>query len=183
MSTSANSNETTATHADDAPPTVNDTPVEDARSSQEPDAAAPTRSWRPGGHIGKAFVAVVFAMAVFGIYTLVSSEDETPAEEPVPTVQVIYEVSGTGVAEISYQGDEDEQNAVVIEDVSLPWQVTVDVPVNEEPIVQIILGAQGGEANCTLTVGDRIVQQAVATGEYGRATCQTTLDPHNSPTE
>jgi hypothetical protein len=167
MSTSANSNETTATHADDAPPTVNDTPVEDARSSQEPDAAAPTRSWRPGGHIGKAFVAVVFAMAVFGIYTLVSSEDETPAEEPVPTVQVIYEVSGTGVAEISYQGDEDEQNAVVI----------------EEPIVQIILGAQGGEANCTLTVGDRIVQQAVATGEYGRATCQTTLDPHNSPTE
>ncbi|MEV6422434.1 MmpS family transport accessory protein [Streptomyces sp. NPDC051662] len=107
-------------------------------------------------------------------YGILNTEDE-PKPRAVPTAEVTYEVQGQGTVEISYLARGESGNATTESGVQLPWKKTVQVPLGEDPAVNIILDAQGGEAGCTLAIRGQHVQRATAYGKYGRATCTGAL--------
>ncbi|WP_406864534.1 hypothetical protein ABZO31_30420 [Streptomyces sp. HUAS MG47] len=126
-----------------------------------------------------AAIAGVLLLVTGGLvgYGLLDSGDE-PEKPAVPTAAVTYEVLGSGTADISYLGEGEAAEAGradVAQGASLPWRKTVRVPLGKQPIVNIILGAKGGQATCKLAVGGKHVQLSTATGAYGRATCSSEL--------
>jgi hypothetical protein len=100
-------------------------------------------------------------------------DDTTPAR--TPTASVTYEVTGSGSADITYQGGSETGKAVSVDAAELPWRTTVDVPLGQDPVISITLDERGGQARCALAVRDRHVQSATAAGEFGRATCAGAL--------
>ncbi|MFV0132673.1 hypothetical protein ACLGIH_05395 [Streptomyces sp. HMX87] len=143
--------------------------AEEAAGAQ---AAAPAGRARRRGVL--VLAALLLVGAGIGTYVVLGSGDGEPAgKEAGPTASVTYEVTGTGVASLSYRGAADK--AVVVRDVDLPWRKTVDVPLGEKPVVQVTLGEQGGDAHCTLAVRGRQVQSATASGAFGRGTCSGEL--------
>ncbi|MEV8320711.1 hypothetical protein AB0Q95_41835 [Streptomyces sp. NPDC059900] len=97
--------------------------------------------------------------------------DDQPEERPVPTASVTYDITGTGLASVSYLARSAEGSATVEKGVELPWRKTVRVPLGKDPAVSIQLGKKGGQASCSLAVRGEHKQRATAFGSYGRATC------------
>ncbi|MEV8554501.1 MmpS family transport accessory protein [Streptomyces glaucescens] len=146
--------------------------------SEAPDArtgVSPTRGERRADRSGLAVAAVLLlACGAFVAYGVLDSGADPADEQPAtPTVEVTYEVLGEGAADISYRAAGD--TAAVVPDAGLPWRKTVSVPLGAAPIVDVTLGERGGTASCTLTVGGRHVQRAIATGAFGRTTCSGDL--------
>jgi hypothetical protein len=91
----------------------------------------------------------------------------TARTQRVPTVPVRYQVSGHGTAQITYA---DSTGHLRTESAQLPWQRNTTA---QTAAVSIVLGKDGGTATCTITLHGTPVQQATATGSYGRANCRT----------
>ncbi|MEV8405118.1 hypothetical protein AB0R12_04715 [Streptomyces niveus] len=120
-------------------------------------------------------LAACTGFVLYGVLT--GGEDDANPDRRTPTASVTYEITGTGTADISYQARSGSGSATVVKRATLPWRKTVDVPLGREPIVDIVLDDQGGEARCTLAIDGRHVQSATASGEFGRAACSGTLPP------
>ncbi|MBT2466778.1 hypothetical protein J7E97_02555 [Streptomyces sp. ISL-66] len=117
-------------------------------------------------------IAGIALLACFGLvgYGILNA-DEQPKPRAAPTAEVTYEVTGTGIAEISYLARSEAGTATVERGVTLPWTKSVQVPLDKAPTVAIILDSKGGQASCTLAIRNKHVQRATAMGEFGRATC------------
>ncbi|WP_405800906.1 hypothetical protein [Streptomyces sp. NBC_01506] len=159
-----------------------DSPAPDASSPPAP-TPGPERAGgrvdRRGTAVGAVITAACAALVLYGVF-------DTPQKRPAPkrpTAAVTYEVTGEGVADLTYQARSASGKAVVVRGVSLPWKKTVRVPLGKPPIVTITLDAKGGRATCALAVRGRHVQTATAYGTYGRATCQGELPAPESTTD
>ncbi|MFE1342030.1 hypothetical protein ACFW6K_30670 [Streptomyces sp. NPDC058733] len=132
----------------------------------------PRRGVRP---LRAASWTAAVALAACGgllLYGVLSPQDADPGKRPaVASVEVTYEVTGTGTADITYQAQGEGGKAAVVTAAALPWRTTVRVPLGRTPVVGVVLGAEGGRARCAVAVGGRHVQSATATGGFGRATC------------
>ncbi|WP_231905582.1 MmpS family transport accessory protein [Streptomyces davaonensis] len=118
-------------------------------------------------------LAACTGLVLYGV--LDSGGDDSPPERRVPTASVTYEVTGSGTADITYQARSESGKGVTVKGAALPWRKTVAVPLGRDAVVNIVLGEQGGQARCTLTVRGQYVQGASASGEFGRATCTGSL--------
>ncbi|MEV0171100.1 hypothetical protein AB0I00_08220 [Streptomyces sp. NPDC050803] len=135
-----------------------------------------SRSPRPdraGLLIAGAALAACAGLVLYGV--LDSSQDDDAPERRVPTAAVTYEVTGTGIADITYQARSESGTAVTVKAAALPWRKTVAVPLGREPIVSIVLGENGSQARCTLTIRGQYVQSGTASGAFGRTTCTGSL--------
>lgn len=119
--------------------------------------------------------AVLAACAALVLYGVLGTGGSGPAHHSAPTAPVTYEVTGAGTADLSYQARSASGRATVVHAAHLPWHTTVDVPLGQEPIISIVLGAEGGRARCSLAVHGRHVTSSTATGSFGRATCSGVL--------
>jgi MmpS family membrane protein len=84
-------------------------------------------------------------------------------------VPVDYHVTGHGTAQITYADSTDRLHT---ETASLPWSHSTRT---HTAALSITLGKGGTTATCTVTVHGTPVQQATATGPYGRANCRAPL--------
>ncbi|WP_247196021.1 hypothetical protein [Streptomyces sp. GESEQ-35] len=137
------------------------------------ESAAPSlfqRADRSGLIVAGAVLAACTGLVMYGVVDTGNSGDNSP-EHRTPTAAVTYEVTGQGAADITYQARDEAGKATVVKAATLPWRRTVDVPLGQDPIVSIVLTANGGQARCTLAIHGRHVQSATATGTFGRATC------------
>ncbi|MEU3255207.1 hypothetical protein [Streptomyces sp. NPDC006997] len=139
------------------------------------EAATPRRPRpdRAGLLIAGVVLAACAGLLLHGL--LGTGKNDSTPERHVPTASVTYEVTGTGTADITYQARSESGKAVTVKAATLPWRKTVPVPLGRDPIVSIVLGEDGGQAHCTLTIRDQYVQGATASGDFGRATCTGTL--------
>jgi len=153
------------------------TPLPESEESEESDSeAAKSRNRRPdraGLLIAGAVLAACAGLVLYGVMD--SGEPGSKPEHRVPTAAVTYEVTGTGTADISYQARNASGKAVVVKAAALPWRKTVPVPLGRNPIVNVVLGENGGQARCALAIRGRHVQSATASGTFGRATCTGSL--------
>ncbi|MEU4731230.1 MmpS family transport accessory protein [Streptomyces sp. NPDC023588] len=131
---------------------------------------------RRGWLIGGIALLACFGLVGYGIL----DTDEQPKPRAVPTAEVTYEVTGTGIAEISYLARSEAGTATVEKAVTLPWTKSVQVPLGKAPTVAVVLDGKGGQASCALAIGGKHVQRATAMGEFGRATCTGALPPGDS---
>ncbi|MEV7994991.1 hypothetical protein AB0O67_24700 [Streptomyces sp. NPDC086077] len=117
-------------------------------------------------------IAGITLLACLGLvgYGMLST-DEQPKPRAAPAAEVMYEVTGTGRAEISYLARSTAGTATVEKGVTLPWRKSVLVPLGKAPTVAIALDEKGGQAACTLAIRGKHVQRATAMGAFGRATC------------
>ncbi|GHB20552.1 hypothetical protein GCM10010377_08160 [Streptomyces viridiviolaceus] len=142
------------------------------------DSADP-RSLRSGLFVAGTALAACLGLVLYGV--LNTGENDGKPEHRTPTAAVTYEVTGQGTADIAYQGSSETGQATVVKAATLPWRKTVDVPLGKEPIVNIVLDEQGGQARCTLAVRGQHVQSATATGAFGRTTCVGQLPRQGAP--
>jgi hypothetical protein len=133
---------------------------------------------RRGIVVGGVLLAACAGVVVYGVFNTA----EKPKQHHVPTASVTYEVDGEGTADITYQARSESGDAVVADEVTLPWKKTVNVPLGKAPLVTITLGEKGGRASCQLAVRGTHVQTATAFGKFGRATCQGEL-PSPEPSD
>ncbi|MCF6526091.1 hypothetical protein HOY81_23895 [Streptomyces sp. JJ36] len=106
---------------------------------------------------------------------------ETSAPEP-ETVAVTYEVTGEGTATLTYNSGAAGAPAGREQSVRLPWTKNLEVDPESGPArVSIVLGEDGGRAQCALAVRGEHRQRATAFGEFGRATCSAELSRKPRP--
>ncbi|WP_231626926.1 hypothetical protein [Streptomyces apocyni] len=157
------------------------TELSERAEKQSPDSAKDAEESANGSAIAKRpsdgsraalAIAAALLLACAGLvgYGMLNTEDK-PKAKPVPTAEVVYEVTGDGPADISYLSRSESGEATVVKAAELPWRKTVEVPLGQEPIVSIVLGEKGGKAQCTLAIRGNHVQLATASGTFGRANC------------
>ncbi|MFF3464816.1 hypothetical protein ACWCQN_05660 [Streptomyces sp. NPDC001984] len=145
-----------------------------ADTSPAEDGGTRARSRRRPALIAAA--ACVLALgAGLTLYGLSGDDDVPRSEHSTPTAPVTYEVTGEGTADLRFQGESEAGAAETVKGAALPWRRTVQVPLGQNPVISITLGARGGQARCALAIRGRHVNSATAGGEYGRATCSGTL--------
>lgn len=146
--------------------------TESAETTDPTDIAEPENAEQPGPDRRGPAIAVAVLLACGGLigYGVLNS-DEQPKPRSFPTVEVAYEVTGTGTAEISYLARSESGEATVEKGVTLPWKKSVQVPLGKAPNIGIVLDEKGGQASCTLAIRGKHVQLATASGRFGRATC------------
>ncbi|MFE7550125.1 hypothetical protein [Streptomyces gardneri] len=117
--------------------------------------------------------AGIVLLACLGLvgYGMLNTDEQPKSTAATPVVDVMYEVTGTGTAEISYLARSEDGTATVEKGVTLPWRKSVQAPLGKAPTVAVTLDGRGGQATCTLAIRGKHVQRATATGEFGRATC------------
>lgn len=54
----------------------------------------------------------------------------------------------------------------------VPWHGDTDLTAGAPAVVSIVLGKQGGNATCSVSLHGKVVQHATAYGSYGRANCR-----------
>jgi hypothetical protein len=145
-----------------------------AASTENPEiddtAAAPAtrRRLRPlvfGGAL--LCVAIATAGALFATH---NTNDENGAEagRHSPTVPVAYRVTGHGTARINYAGPDGKLHTV---NAHLPWHSNANMNTGTHAAVSIVLGKEGGNATCSVSMHGKVIQHATAYGSYGRANC------------
>jgi hypothetical protein len=123
---------------------------------------------------GGALLCVVLATAGV-LFAAHSGNGKNGASAPHhgPTVPVAYQITGRGTAQISYAGPDGRLHTV---SAHLPWRDGTDLTAGGAPaVVSIVLGKEGGNATCSVSLHGKVVQQATAYGSYGRANCRTPL--------
>ncbi|MEV5011560.1 hypothetical protein [Streptomyces sp. NPDC055692] len=143
-------------------------------------ASADRHSLRGALIAGGAAVAACAGLVLYGVLNTGNSGDT--AEHHVPAAPVTYEVTGEGIVDITYQARSTSGTATRVNAATLPWRTTVDVPLGQEPTINIVLGEKGGQARCALAIRGQHIQSGTATGVFGRATCAGQL-PHQDPPE
>jgi hypothetical protein len=90
-----------------------------------------------------------------------------------PTIPVAYQITVHGTAQISYAAPDGRLHTVSAQ---LPWRGGADLTTGGAPaVVSIVLGKEGGNATCSVSLHGKVVQQAAAYGSYGRANCRAPL--------
>jgi hypothetical protein len=145
-----------------------------AANTGAPEITTRRRRVRPlvfGG--GALFCA---ALATAGALFATHSGNDTngaAAQHHSHTVPVDYQISGRGTAQISYAGPDGRLHTV---STRLPWHGGAGLTAGGAPAaVSILLGKEGGNATCSVSLHGKVVQQATAYGSYGRANCRTPL--------
>ncbi|MFJ2738834.1 hypothetical protein ACIO3O_04120 [Streptomyces sp. NPDC087440] len=91
-------------------------------------------------------------------------------------VGVVYEVTGAPVESVVYAtgaGDEESGRAHRPE---LPWKHTAELAgIATTPTVNVVLGKDGGRAECLIRIRGEVVHRATAEGAFGTATCLAPL--------
>ncbi|MCX5092406.1 hypothetical protein OOK36_26715 [Streptomyces sp. NBC_00365] len=152
-------------------------PTEAAAPPDSPGSGNAAHSGRPdraGLLAGAAVLAACSGLILYGVINTGSEGDGRPRHR-TPTAAVTYEVTGTGTADLTYQGHSTSGRAAVVNGARLPWHTTVEVPLGQAPTISIVLGEHGGQARCSLAIRGHHVQSATATGTFGRAACAGTL--------
>ncbi|MFG2358632.1 MmpS family transport accessory protein [Streptomyces sp. NPDC048521] len=145
-----------------------------AASTENPDiddtAAAPVtrRRLRPLV-FGGALLCVATAGALFATHDT-NDENGAGARHHSPTVPVAYHVTGHGTAQINYAGPDGKLHTV---NAHLPWHSNANMTTGAHAAVSIVLGREGGNAACSVSMHGKMVQHATAYGSYGRANCAT----------
>ncbi|MFR9795884.1 hypothetical protein ACL02U_08255 [Streptomyces sp. MS06] len=159
-------------------------------AAEEPAAAPPERTARLALRrpdraaliTAAAVLAACTGLVLYGVPGTAGGGDQ--GQQPVVTASVTYEVTGSGTADLTYQAGSEAGEAVVVRGARLPWRKTVDVPLGQHPTINILLGADGGTARCSLAVRGRHLQSATAGGTFGRTTCSAaplTADSTGTP--
>ncbi|MEU6421587.1 MmpS family transport accessory protein [Streptomyces spiralis] len=86
------------------------------------------------------------------------------------TIRAAYQITGHGTAQISYAGADGRLHTV---SAHLPWHGGAELTASTPAVVSIVLGKEGGNATCSVSLHGKVVQQATAYGTYGRANCRT----------
>ncbi|MFB6962842.1 hypothetical protein ACFCYB_39200 [Streptomyces sp. NPDC056309] len=142
-------------------------------------ASADRNSLRGALIAGGAALAACAGLVLYGVLNTGNSGDT--AEHRVPAAPVTYEVTGEGIVDITYQARNTSGTATRVNAATLPWRTTVDVPLGQEPTINIVLGQNGGQARCALAIRGQHIQSATATGAFGRATCAGQLPHEDAP--
>lgn len=160
---------------------MTDTPPRGPRQAEDPaaDAETPdarhtdaaTTPWHRDRRKLLAGVGVLAAAAVGAALVLAARPGGTSGPEP-ETVAVTYKVTGEGTASLTYNAGTAGEPAEQQQSVELPWSKKLEVDPESGPArVSIVLGKDGGRAQCRLAVRGEHRQRATAFGEFGRATC------------
>jgi hypothetical protein len=135
-------------------------------------AAAPAtrRRLRPLVFGGVALLCA--ALATAGILFATHSgngKNGADAKQHGPTVPVAYQITGHGTAQISYAGPDGRLHTV---NAHLPWHGNANLTTAAPAVISIVLGKEGGNATCSVSLHGKVIQHATAHGSYGRANCQ-----------
>lgn len=156
------------------PESIGETTERERLSGRESVAAL----WR--NHRPKVLVsAAALAALVAGATLLTTGLPEQPGPGAAPhTVAVTYTVTGDGPATITYKGGRAGEARERKQSVELPWtkELRVD-PADGKARVSIVLGRDGGRAQCTVAVAGQHRQRATAFGDFGRASCSARIPP------
>lgn len=88
----------------------------------------------------------------------------------IPKQGIAFAVDGHGTADITWSGT----TGGTASRATLPWHAAVQEPIDAHPILlTVVLGEQGGQATCTITIDGHRVSSSLAQGPFGRATCHT----------
>jgi hypothetical protein len=156
--------------ADATPASVPGTPGTGDATEQATDTAT-TKPW-PRRH-PKSLAAAAILTAAGLIATVIALV--LPGDKPAPapyTVAVTYKVTGEGRATVTYNTGHPDKPGGRAQLVKLPW--TKELLVNPESglaRVSMVLGEDGGTAQCSIAVQGEHRQRATAVGNFGRATC------------
>ncbi|MGW1506705.1 hypothetical protein ACWCQW_51335 [Streptomyces mirabilis] len=141
--------------------------------SDEPAAAPATRRRaRPLVFGGALLCAAVATAGLLFASHSGNGKSGADAKQHGPTVPVAYQITGRGTAQIGYAGPAGRLHTV---SARLPWRGGADLTADAPAVVSIVLGKEGGNATCSVSLHGKVVQQATAYGSYGRATCSASL--------
>lgn len=86
---------------------------------------------------------------------------------------VLYEVTGSGVVAVIYEGSaKGSASSISVDDPEMPWKKQVAMSgIATSPHVSLMLGENGGQAECVIHVNGKEVKRATATGAFGTASC------------
>ncbi len=90
------------------------------------------------------------------------------------TFEVVYKVTGSGkVSEIGwFEGSGGQTSSKTAKDQTVPWEKKLTMKgVTSIPSLTVILGEQGGTADCVILVNGKEAKRATAKGEFGMASC------------
>ncbi|MEV0633919.1 hypothetical protein AB0I77_02875 [Streptomyces sp. NPDC050619] len=156
--------------------TAADTETDTETPESDEIAAGPAARRRVRALVFGVGALVSAALATAGVLFAVHSgngDKSAAAKQHGSTVPVAYQVTGHGTSQIGYAGPDGRLHTV---SVHLPWRGGADLTAGGAPaVVSIILGKDGGNATCSVSLHGKVVQQATAYGSYGRANCRATL--------
>ncbi|MGW1000068.1 MmpS family transport accessory protein [Streptomyces sp. NPDC002520] len=143
----------------------------ETRENKETAAASATRRRARPLAFGAALLCAALATvgALFAAHNG-NAKNDADARRHSPTVPASYQITGHGTARISYAGPDGRLHTV---NAHLPWHGDTDLTVGAPVVVSVVLGKEGGNATCSVSLHGTVVQQATAYGSYGRANCQT----------
>ncbi|MBC9731293.1 hypothetical protein [Streptomyces sp. TRM68367] len=148
--------------------------TETLESDETAKASASRRRVRPLLFGGGALLCA--ALATVGVLFATHSGNDkngAAAKRHAPTIPVTYQIAGRGTAQISYAGPGGRLHTV---SAHLPWRGGANLTAGGAPaVVSIVLGKEGGNATCSVSLHGKVVQRATAYGSYGRANCRTPL--------
>jgi hypothetical protein len=146
--------------------------IQTAATTENPEidvaAAAPAtrRRLRPLV-FGGVLLCVATTGALFATYNT-NDENDAEARHHIPTVPVVYHVTGNGTAQIDYAGSDGKLHTV---NARLPWHSNANMTTGAHAAVSIVLGREGGNATCSVSMHGEVVQHATAYGSYGHTNC------------
>ncbi|GCD42218.1 hypothetical protein [Streptomyces paromomycinus] len=101
--------------------------------------------------------------------------DNTSAFEELDasTFEVVYEVTGSDVRTVTYEGGAKRgTSSASIDDPEVPWKKEVALTgIATSPNVSLMLGEKGGQADCVIYINGKEVKRATARGAFGTASC------------
>ncbi|MGK5630270.1 hypothetical protein [Streptomyces sp. URMC 123] len=97
--------------------------------------------------------------------------------------EVEYEVTGSGVIDLTYGvGNQGELSSETVKNPTLPWRKKLTMKgIVTVPDVSVLLGENGGQADCVIRVNGKETKRATAKGEFGVASCVATSPIAESP--
>ncbi|MFF3468066.1 hypothetical protein [Streptomyces sp. NPDC002619] len=145
---------------------------ETPESNETAAAPATRRRARPLVFGGALLCAVLATVGVLLATHSGDGKNGAEARHQGPTIPVTYQITGRGTAQISYAGPDRRLHTV---SAHLPWRGGAELTAGAPAVVSIVLGKEGGNATCSVSLHGKVVQQATAYGSYGRANCRTPL--------
>ncbi|MGW0998336.1 MmpS family transport accessory protein [Streptomyces sp. NPDC002523] len=142
----------------------------ETHESDEPAAAPATRRRARPLVFGAALLCTALATAgtLFATHNG-NGKNGTDARHHGPTVPAAYQITGHGTAQISYAGPDGKLHTL---STHLPWHGSADLTAGAPAVISIVLGKEGGNATCSVSLHGKVVQHATAYGSYGRANCR-----------
>ncbi|MET9295664.1 MmpS family transport accessory protein [Streptomyces sp. NPDC003077] len=108
----------------------------------------------------------------------VAKEVKNEAKEEVKRLDdkefaVVYEVIGSGVEDLAYGAmNGGKLTEETVDKPQLPWKKELSMKgITSTPNLSVMLGADGGQAECVIKVNGKEVERKTAKGAFGTAAC------------